>query len=280
MTLSYPTGIGSGLSDFVTFTPMEYRSQASGGSAPVESGAQSVTLYMPNSTPAILNRQQWGNMAGFSGPMGALFRDASVAAVTMADGLTGDSSKIDGYLQKVKSSFETVRDKSDLGGAGKQFLVNGVSSLTGANPNHLLALSRGKVYNPNVELLYDQPTFRSFTFQFDFVPKNASETLSMNNIIRNFKINSAPEDLENGMFKLPYVWKVQYHVGGAGENEFMNKFKPAACTNVSVQANQGTDMHVSHASDGSPIQTSISLDFMEVEIITRKDHVNVGGQGY
>ena len=141
-------------------------------------------------------------------------------------------------------------------------------------------MSRGKVYNPNVELLYDQPTFRSFSFQFDFVPKSAEETQAVNNIIKNFKMNSAPEDLQNGMFKLPYVWQVRYNIGGGGENQFMNKFKPAACTNVAVVANQGTDMHVSHASDGSPIQTSISLDFMEVEIITRKDHETAGGQGY
>ena len=275
MTLSYPTGIGGGLSDFVTFTPMEYRAQARGGSAPVGSGAQGVTLYMPNSTPMIGNQQVWNSMTGFRGPMGAATRDVvSGAADQIYDG-TG----IDGVKEKITAGLKSI-DQQKAGSIAQQAGMNLLGDLSSTSPNQLLAFSRGKVYNPNVELLYDQPSFRNFNFQFDFVPTSASESLAMNNIIRNFKMNSAPEDLQNGMFKVPYVWQVQYHVGGAGENQFMNKFKPAACTAVSVQANQGTDMHVSHAQDGSPIQTSISLEFMEVEIITRKDHVNAGGQGY
>ena len=284
MTLSYPTGIGGGLSDFVTFTPMEYRSNAEGGakgSAPPASGAQSVTLYMPNSTPMIGNEQGWGALRGFDGPFGRDVLAAATKGAYHADKASGGINKA--QLNEFGSDIESLVKKatSGLGSYASQGAVNAIASATSSNPNHLLGLARGKVYNPNVELLYEQPTFRPFTFQFDFVPKSAEESAAMNNIIRNFKAYSAPEDLKNGMFKLPYVWQVEYHIGGSGDvNQFMNRFKPAACTAVAVQANQGTDMHVSHAQDGSPIQTSISLEFMEVEIITRKDHVNAGGQGY
>ena len=278
MTLSYPLDIGSGLSDFVTFTPMEYRAQSQGGSAPVSGGAQGVTLYMPNSTPPVGNPQSWGPMTGFSGPMGAMFRDAAVTAASSIDRIGGDGT-VSGYLESVKKDLAKVAQGTNFGEVGKQGAMNVVAGLTPATPNQLLALSRGKVYNPNVELLYEQPGFRNFTFHFDFLPKNPGEANVMNEIIRNFKSNSAPEDLENGMYKLPFVWQVKYHVGGGGENQFMNKFKPAACTAVAVQANQGTDMHVSHV-DGSPVQTTLTLDFMEVEIITRIDHQNAGGQGY
>ena len=284
MALSYPTNAGSGLSDYVIFTPMEYKSNAEGGakgSAPPESGAQSVTLYMPNSTPMIGNEQGWGALRGFDGPLGAAALELATSAVGNIDKASGGNIK--GSIDSFKSDIEGMLKKASTGAGSyaSQGLVNVVSGLTPASPNQLLGLARGRVYNPNVELLYDQPTFRPFTFQFDFVPKSASETLAMNNIIRNFKAYSAPEDLKNGMFKLPYVWQVEYHIGGSGEvNQFMNRFKPAACTAVAVQANQGTDMHVSHMTDGSPIQTSMSLNFMEVEIITRQDHIDKGGQGY
>ncbi len=278
MTLSYPTGIGGGLSDYVTFTPMRYRTNSGSGtqgSAPVDGGAQSVTLYMPNSTPQINNSQSWGKMNVPEGPIGAAVRGAAAAGANQIY----DGSGIEGIKQKITQKLQSI-DQQNSGEVFQQAGMNMLGSLTGLQPNQLLAFSRGKVYNPNVELLYDQPSFRPFNFNFDFVPKSASETLAMNNIIRNFKINSAPKDLNNGMFELPYIWQVRYHIGGGGENQFMNKFKPAACVNVGVQANQATDMHVSHASDGSPIQTSISLEFMEVEIITRKDHETAGGQGY
>ena len=48
---------------------------------------------------------------------------------------------------------------------------------------------------------------------------------------------------------------------------------------VTVQANPQTTMHVAHE-DGMPIETVMSLNFREVNIITRKDHRNVQGQGY
>ena len=144
-------------------------------------------------------------------------------------------------------------------------------------PNQILALSRGQVYNPNVELLYQQPQFRQFSFNFDFVPKNPGDSIAMNNIILNFKKWSAPKDLQNGMFEVPYVWQIKYYSNGQ-ENSYMNKFKPAACMNVSVVANQATDMHVSHV-DGVPVQTSIGLFFKETDIILRDDH-QAGTQGY
>jgi hypothetical protein len=230
---------------------------------------------MPNSTPAINNAQTWNSMTGFQGPIGELALRTAAGVVNQVYDGTG----IEGMKSKLISGLNSI-DKKAATGLVQQAAVNFVGGLTPASPNQLLALTRGKVYNPNVELLYEQPQFRPFSFNFDFVPKSASESLAMNNIIRNFKINSAPKDLDNGMFELPYIWQVQYHVGGSGENQFMNKFKPAACINVGVRANQGTDMHVSHAGDGSPIQTSISLEFMEVEIITRRDHENAGGQGF
>ena len=62
MTLKYPMEAGGVDSDYVTFTPLKYRTNAdqrkggAGAAAPTESGAQSVILYMPNSTPGMVRR--------------------------------------------------------------------------------------------------------------------------------------------------------------------------------------------------------------------------------
>ena len=80
------------------------------------------------------------------------------------------------------------------------------------------------------------------------------------------------------MMNVPHVWKVIYKTGGV-DNPNMNKFKKMACTNVSVQANPQTAMHVAHP-DGMPIELVMSLGFREVDIITRKDHTDAGGQGF
>ena len=146
------------------------------------------------------------------------------------------------------------------------------------SPAQLLAISRGVTFNPNVELAYGSPKLRNFSFNFNFVPKTAAEAKNVNDIIREFKIWSAPEDLENGMFKIPHVWQVTYKTG-KGENLNMNKFKRSALTNVAVVHNDGLDLHAAHV-DGVPIITSIRLDFIEVDIITRQDQEKAKGTGF
>ena len=60
--LKYPEGAGGVDSDYVMFTPLKYRTNAaqrkdSAGTAapPSDPAAQSVVLYMPNSTPGMGN---------------------------------------------------------------------------------------------------------------------------------------------------------------------------------------------------------------------------------
>ena len=80
------------------------------------------------------------------------------------------------------------------------------------------------------------------------------------------------------MFEIPYVWQVQY-MTGKSKNRNMNQFKKAACTNIQVQANPATPMHVAHL-EGVPVITTMVLSFMEVDIIMREDHEKTGGQGF
>ena len=63
-------------------------------------------------------------------------------------------------------------------------------------------------------------------------------------------------------------------------NPNMNIFKRAALTDVAVQNNSGLNMHMSF-DDGMPIITTVSLNFTEVDVITRNDHRNASNNvGY
>jgi hypothetical protein len=277
MTLRYPKEIGEGAApDYVEFVPTRYRSNIDElrNVPPGESGAQAVILYMPNSTPGVGNSQQWGDVS-FVGPMGAAVRDIGTG---LAQTVTaGDSQAM---IEDFKSQFSKLT--SSAGDAAPDILKQGALDLIGgavnASPSQLLALARRQVYNPNVELLYKMPGLRDFNFSFSFVPKNPTEAQQVNRVIKNFKKWSAPKIIEGGMFEVPHVWQVRYMTGGK-PNPFMNKFKKAACVGVTVQANPQTTMHVAH-DDGMPIETVMTLNFKEVNIITRKDHDEEGNQGY
>jgi len=283
MTLKYPEGAGGVDSDYVSFSPLKYRSNAaqrkdSAGTAapPSDPAAQSVILYMPNSTPGMGNGNDWGK-ADFAGPIGEAQKIGATAAGSLASqfmGGSGISDMAQNISERAKSAMKDIKFK----GVGAQVGMRMLSGALAASPNQMLAMGAGKIFNPNVELLYTGPSMRTFAMSFDMIPKNETEARRINEIIMNFKKWSAPLDLKNGMFDIPYVWQVVYKTGQE-DNKNMNKFKKAACTNVQVQANSNTDMHVAHAG-GVPIVTSMSLSFMEVDIITREDHEAVGGQGY
>ncbi len=292
MTLKYPAGAGASGSDYVVFTPIKYKSNnnqsgsgrsgfgssTEGGAPPPGDGAESVILYMPNSTPGMGNQNDW-NKLDFNGPIGDLRRDVSTfAGKNMASFMDGtmSSESLEKAGEEVAGGIEGLKGR--FKGVGGQLAMQALGSVLGATPNQMLAMGANKVFNPNVELLYNAPQMRGFGMSFDMVPKDESEANVINQIIMNFKKWSAPEDLENGMFDIPYVWDVRY-MTGQSVNKNMNRFKKAACTNVQVQANSPTPMHVAHLG-GVPIITSLQLTFTEVDIITRKDHEAVGGQGY
>ena len=161
--LRFPTEVGAGGSDYVTFTPMQYRSNASRGKgiarAPAAAGAQTITLYMPNNTPNVGNGNSWGE-ANFQGPLGAARRDVGSALVTGVMELGGGSG-VSGMMEKVAKQANLGAHTANAGNIGKQAALQAMGQeILGGTPNQMLALSRGQVYNPNVELLYQQPQFR------------------------------------------------------------------------------------------------------------------------
>ena len=206
MTLKYPSQIGNEGSDYVTFTPYRYKANFDKNDAPPPNDpkAQSVTLYMPNSTPSIGNGQSWA-AASFLGPLGNLRKMGGKALGGIAaDGFEGkygnpfEEGGIDALKQRLSNSIDEYKDKIGVGGtvaslgqAGMEF----AGGIMGVSPNQQLALARGAVFNPNIELFYSAPGLRPFTMSFDFVPKNPQEAEMMNQIILNFKKWSAPKAL-------------------------------------------------------------------------------------
>jgi hypothetical protein len=277
MTLKYPSTAGGIDSDYVTFSPFKWRSNRKGGASPPESSAQAVILYMPNDTPGIRNSNSWSGET-FLGPLGNIRKTGGELLGGIAFDAYSSTKEvsISSVTEQLKTAASGVMNNG-LGALGQKGMEL-AGGMMGVTPNQQLALGNEAVFNPNVELFYSSPKLRPFSMSFDFVPKNAAEAQTVNQIIMNFKKWSAPADLENGMFEIPHVWQVKY-MTGAAENKNMNRFKTAACVDIQVKANSQPDMHVAHAG-GVPIVTSMSLSFMEVDIITRKDHTDVGGQGY
>lgn len=280
---SYPEGALAG-NDYVVFEHYEYKASASrdtaiagGGRGAVEATApipsdDMIRLYMPNSTPQISNGQTWSTFNSLPGPLGSAVRDLTFATGSSIDNIA--DGNLGSVVDNFKKSFENAKDTG--GAITKQVATGLVAGLTGMSAANLTSITQGKIYNPNTELVYDGPGLRTFGMGFNFVPKSGLEAMRVNEIIKEFKKWSAPEE-EGGMYKLPHVWKVTYVTNGRVNT--MNRFKPSALVNVTIQANPSLSYHSTHT-DGMPVEMAMTLDFKEMELITRKDHDDVGGQGF
>lgn len=249
MTLKYPATLND-RADFIEFSHFKYRSNQKGGRGSAPAEGRKIKLYMPESTPDIQNNNNWEGKS-FEGPLGLVTSGTARAAI-------GDAG---GAGQALSNAF----------GAGRQLWAQQAAKIAGMTAGQLTALKNGKVYNPNVELLYSAPAMRGYSFQFRFVASTKAEHAIIRNIILEFKQYSAPL-AQGDMFEVPHIWGIRYK-----NPDLMGRFKYAALKTVSVQANPSTQYHVTHEDD-APIEYGMGLAFQETNIITREDHTS--GIGY
>lgn len=282
--LKYPGELNTNVIDYVIFSAHEYRtnqiipgSDFSPDASPPPKRGSVIQLFMPNSTPAIGNDNGWDSSDNFQGPLGAIKRDLGSAATNI---ITGGMSSGDDWRNAGKDMARQIAEIAQgTGGAAQQTVLNAVAGITGTNANTLLAITKGQIYNPNVEMIYGGPKIRSFSFDYIFLPKNINDAINMNRIIKEFKKWSSPLAKEGSYYEIPAVWEVKYMTRGE-INKNMNLFKKAALQSVAVQANSQIDIHMAYE-NGTPISTTMRLNFIEVDVITRKDHEDSENyQGY
>ncbi len=128
------------------------------------------------------------------------------------------------------------------------------------------------VLNPNLELLFNGPTLRTFNFNFRLTPRTRTENDVIRKIIKSFKRNMAAQRSESDLFLLtPNVYKIEYIFGGTtpptiqGPHPYMNKIKPCALRNFNV--NYGPDGSYMTYPDGGMTCYEIQLQFGELEPI-------------
>ena len=229
---------------------------------PKSGGAQKVFLPMQPTGLQEGNSVGWGQdqinaieaaMANISGSIvSGAAKDFSTAAQN-AIGSTGDA------INKLLGEGGITSDDVAAYFAGQA---------TGKN---VLTRTTGKVMNPNLELLFSGPALRSFNYNFRFTPREQKESLMVRRIIKFFKKSMAPIlSKEGGLFlESPHVFKLKYIHKNGGQHPFLNKIKPCALQNFSVQyAPDGSYMTYK---DGSMTAYNISLTFGEINPIYDKD---------
>ena len=215
------------------------------------------------------------------------------AAGAMSGAMKAGGTSVQMALGQMTTEEGLDKIKNDIGGnlsagetdalieAGKMGLtakaVSATMGVFGANvsPEQLLARTSGQIFNPNLELLFNGPTLRSFSFSFKMTPRSAQEARQCKLIIRSFKQNMAPKtggDTVGGsaiFMKTPNLFELRYRKGN-GDHPFLNKFKQCFLTNVAV--NYTSEGVYATYDDATPISMQLDLSFKEIEPIYFDDY--------
>lgn len=142
--------------------------------------------------------------------------------------------------------------------------------------SQLLARQSGNIVNPNMELLFDGVTIRSFKFSFKMTPRGKDEMEHVKSIIRHFKKSMTPSSSGDVYLSTPKVFELTY-MKGNGPHPFLHKFKPCALTDCSV--NYTGEANYATYQDGTPVSMVMDLGFKELEPIYNDDYESDQGKG-
>jgi len=294
--LRYPYEAITETTDYLQLVIYSYDTAANGGDNNLIS--QNLTNKNPFSTLSIAKNVDKKKVLGPDGvialPMPSNIEDSNSVSYEFGElnSLTAAGLNFSKEVMNVTSlkEAETLGNKA-LNKANELLIESGYRELAlkalaaqsvnvfGANVslNQLLARSEGKVLNPNMELLFNNVTLRSFRFSFKMTPRDENEATSIKSIIRTLKKNMAAKSVENGLFlKTPNVFELQYKKGNR-PHPFLNTFKPAVLSDMSVNYT-GENVYATYG-DGTPLAIIMTLTFKELVPIYEDDYDNINFDG-
>lgn len=177
--------------------------------------------------------------------------------------------------------------------------ADSIAAMGGVELNSEAALNAvtGVVTNPRREQLFNDVSFRTFDFSFNFFPKSKSETELVTEIVKMFRFHAHPEVSSNQVFySMPSEFQITYvdleypsnnpfqqfaslfgansNAGvAAAPNQWLNKIGRCALTNVTTDY---TPLgRLTSFANGAPAAITLALQFTELETISR-NKIKVG----
>ena len=265
--LNYPVGIGSagGIEGQPYMLLTSYESKNAIES--VTKILSSIALYIPPNSLTTRFDANWGGLEGgaLRATMGSAISKLNYEG--LGAGLVGDFGA--GNIGSIL--FEGIKSVG-IGVAGK--VAAAVDKGTG------MLSAQGIAVNNHMSLAYKGPgEFRTHDFKFNFFPKIQDDADAIRRILK---------DLENGMlprmagppikkgralsapfFMAPRHWTIDFYSGDGIVNTYLHTIKRSVIK--SMQVNHDPNSTVSFHADGSPVQTTLTLSFQEIELPISSD---------
>lgn len=162
--------------------------------------------------------------------------------------------------QKLESAGNAV-------GIGAEILAS--IGLRNAPLGGSIGVATGIAANPKKEQAFKDVDFRSFTFEYQFSPKDSKESAAIMNIIRTFKYHMHPEFRSEDKFL--YVYPSEFDIVYYKDNkENLNIHRHTSCVLTEMNLNYTPNGVFTSFPDGMPTFISMQLTFRELQLLTKE----------
>ena len=182
---------------------------------------------------------------------------------------------------ELANSLKAVENQNRSGGGQSSSAVGGATRATAnivaaevLKKNAGMSAASRTAGNPRKEQIFKGVDYRRFTFDYQFYPKSPEEAKAALNIIWLFKYHMHPEfkDANNFVYVYPSEFDIEYFINGS-PNENLNRISSCVLTEMNV--NYSPNGVFSTFPDGTPTQINMTLNFVELETLT-KERIEAG----
>ena len=278
----YPITLDGDTQDFMLFDMLKYEPRN------YDTGPQSAT--------GIKSRPNMGLQSGRSfktaAPAGTQDGERKIittiglpipAGISDSNGVDWGQANVDGLTTALAGIFGDFVPQGNVNTKSSDQLTSQGTQAAVANAIYNNALSGadyskrkwGMAANTNMELLFNGPKLRSFTFTFRLSARSNDEAVAIKKIIRTFKQGMSPKKSQSFTFvKAPHTFMIGYY-HKTNTHEWLNTFKETALTNLSLTYTP--DGQYSTYTDGPMTSYQMQLQFQELEPVFDGDYNDLDG---
>jgi len=174
--------------------------------------------------------------------------------------------------EEVVKALKSGGKNSDVKGVAADIIANlALSKGPNAGAN---SAALGLAANPKKEQVFKGVDFRTFSFDYQFFPRDSIEAQKVLTIINEFKYHMHPEfkDSNNFLYVYPSEFDIFYYQGG---RENLNLHRHTSCVLTEMNINYTPNGTFTSFPNGMPTQINMTLNFRELALLT-KDKVKDG----
>ena len=223
---------------------------------PTSELVKTIALYFPPSVQQTYNltynEQEISRQAAF--------------AASVIQAFVGKGSLQDAFKSAVDPAMEGIKSVINQMGIGALDAV-----APGAQA--LIALNRGKVLAPKMEVMFENIGKRSFSYSFTFTPSSQAEAEEVQRIIHAFRFHAAADYADDFGFELtiPDQFEIEYYTQNNTPNGYLHKI--GTCVLESVDVTYGGEKmtwHETGPNGAPPTKTTMALSFKELMTVTKQ----------